>query len=362
MPDPAVLTVCLNGALDVSLTLDKPLEVGAVHVAKGKRVSPGGKANNTAKALAALQVPVLATGFQGGESGKQLIRGLTEKGVACDFVETKNGTRACYMLVAAGQGHTVVNEEGPEVSPEEQAAALAKVAALARRCQGMVLAGSLPPGCPKETYARIIDGVLSDAGSECSFLILDIHSEALLRVHDVLREKWRALRAADPHRRPRLFLKLNTDELGSTLRARSVPLANTSPVQVAEQMAQIAEEFGLDGALITNGAQPAHCFSFGGVPPVHASVHGHAASESFHEVFLAPKLKAFVSGVGSGDACNAGIAARLASGTSWREACIFGMACGAANAETLEPCDFTRMRAEELAAQIKAALSKKGAP
>jgi len=67
--------------------------------------------------------------------------------IATDFVEIAGETRTNVSIVTANYSrHIKVNEPGPSIRADEQAALRARVRGLAHGGGWWVLAGSLPPG------------------------------------------------------------------------------------------------------------------------------------------------------------------------------------------------------------------------
>lgn len=149
-------TLTLNPALDRELIVPV-LAFDEVLRATASRTDIGGKGFNVSRALAALGAASVALGFIGGATGQQLARGLETLGIRTDFTPIAGETRTNVSVVAADHSHYLkANESGPHVSPEEQAALLDRVRALAAPGDWWVLSGSLPPGVPTDFYAAII--------------------------------------------------------------------------------------------------------------------------------------------------------------------------------------------------------------
>ena len=151
-----ILTVTMNAALDRSLTVPN-LQVGHRHRASAGFTQAGGKGINIARALKRLDVPVVATGLAGGRTGTRLVEELTGEGILNDFVRIAGESRTSTMLVdPTGGTSTEIYEWGPEVTADELAMLLEKIAYLARGADLVVFAGSLPRGVRPEFYAEAI--------------------------------------------------------------------------------------------------------------------------------------------------------------------------------------------------------------
>ncbi|MDX9954645.1 MAG: 1-phosphofructokinase [Anaerolineae bacterium] len=154
-----IYTVTLNPALDRELTVPE-IRFNDVLRATVVRNDSGGKGFNVSRALHALGTETVALGFIGGETGARIARGLAELGIATDFIGVGGETRTNISIVSETAAHHIkVNEAGPTITPEEQAAMLAQVEALAHEGDWWVLSGSLPKGIAPDFYAQIVERV-----------------------------------------------------------------------------------------------------------------------------------------------------------------------------------------------------------
>jgi 1-phosphofructokinase family hexose kinase len=102
-----------------------------------------------------------------------LQEGLAALGIATDFVWVAGETRTNVSIaMTAGDHHIKVNEAGPTISADEQAALVRERAQVG---DWWVLAGSLPPGCPPTFYADLIRDIQA-AGAH---VVLDTSGAAL---------------------------------------------------------------------------------------------------------------------------------------------------------------------------------------
>lgn len=150
-----VLTVTLNPSVDETLALDT-LTPGALHRVAAARTDPGGKGVNVARVLTGFGVPVTATGFCGGETGRFLQTALAKVGVSVDFTAAPGATRINRKLRETSGRTTELNEMGAPIPPAALAALEQRLADLLPTCSLAVLAGSLPPGVPADYYATLI--------------------------------------------------------------------------------------------------------------------------------------------------------------------------------------------------------------
>ncbi|HVC88509.1 MAG TPA: 1-phosphofructokinase family hexose kinase [Gaiellaceae bacterium] len=170
-----IVTVTLNAAIDRTLTVPN-FQRGQRHRASAGITLAGGKGINVARALKALGIPVVATGFVGGDTGTRIVEHLTEEAILNDFVHIAGESRTSTAVVdPTGGSYTEINEWGPAVSAEELEALLEKLRYLTQGAELVVFAGSLPRDVPDDFYA--------EAARELSRrqvpIVLDIEGEPL---------------------------------------------------------------------------------------------------------------------------------------------------------------------------------------
>ena len=149
-----IVTVTLNAAIDRTLTVPN-FQRGQRHRASAGLRLAGGKGINVARALKALGVPVVATGFVGGATGSRVVEGLTAEAILNDFVRIEGESRTSTAVVDPADGtYTEINEWGPAVRPEELAMLLEKLRYLTQGAELVVFAGSLPRDVGDDFYAE----------------------------------------------------------------------------------------------------------------------------------------------------------------------------------------------------------------
>jgi 1-phosphofructokinase len=152
---PRVATVTLHPALDQTITLAR-LVPGGVHQAEQVRVDAGGKGVNVASYLADAGVATSATGLLGSANAAPFEALFTAKGIEDRFVRVPGATRVNIKLVDRSRGDTTDVNLPAASAPYPALAALEDILdELAGRSRWIVLAGSLPPGLPVETYASL---------------------------------------------------------------------------------------------------------------------------------------------------------------------------------------------------------------
>jgi 1-phosphofructokinase family hexose kinase len=149
-----IVTVTLNAAIDRTLTVPN-FQRGQRHRASAGVTLAGGKGINVARALKALGVPVVATGFVGGATGIRIVEELTAEAILNDFVRIEGESRTSTAVVdPTGETYTEINEWGPAVSTEELATLQEKLRYLTQGAELVVFAGSLPRDVGEDFYAE----------------------------------------------------------------------------------------------------------------------------------------------------------------------------------------------------------------
>lgn len=169
-----VVTLTLNPALDVSTTTPR---IAPAHKLRctAARVDPGGGGINVARVIHRLGGAVRAVYPVGGATGERLRRLVDAEQLASDCVAIAGDTRESFSVLeeASGLEYRFVLPGATLADAEWQACLLRTLAA----AQGaiVVASGSLPPGVPPDTYARLAR-LLAPAGGR---LVLDASGPAL---------------------------------------------------------------------------------------------------------------------------------------------------------------------------------------
>lgn len=150
-----IVTLTLNPSIDRTIDVAR-LRRGAVLRARAANVDPGGKGVNVALALAAHGHKATAVLPCGGAEGRQLEVLLTEAGLDIVTVPIHGPVRSNVTVVEADGTTTKLNEPGPRLRARELHALIEATVRTAERAEFVVLSGSLPPGAPGDTYARLI--------------------------------------------------------------------------------------------------------------------------------------------------------------------------------------------------------------
>jgi tagatose 6-phosphate kinase len=303
------MIVCLGTTPTVqrTMTFDR-LALDEVNRAKAVDEYASGKSVNVARVAHLLGADVVELGFVGGDRGEFLRRALSEEGIRHDFVTVGPRSRLCTTVIDSSTGTvTELVEESAEVAARDWLELRAKFTTAVRRAKVCVLSGSLPPGGPPDFYAKCA-AVARAAGAVA---IVDTRGEPLRL----------AIREGQP-----VIAKLNRTELAYTL---GLQLENADQFRAA--LRACVPPAG--GALVTMGDA------------------GAVAFDGARAMRIASPKVAALNPIGSGDAVAAGMAVALERGAAFLEACVLGIACGAANAVTaragyLRPQDVNALVAE----------------
>jgi 1-phosphofructokinase family hexose kinase len=154
-----IITVTLNAAIDKSLSVPS-FRLGRRHRTVERRALAGGKGVNIARMLKTMGQPVIATGFQGGPTGTQIVAQLGEESILHDFVRIREESRTNTSVLDPTTGEqTEINEQGPTVEADEVEQFREKLLYLARGAAIVVFAGSLPRGLEPDFYAQLVRAV-----------------------------------------------------------------------------------------------------------------------------------------------------------------------------------------------------------
>jgi 1-phosphofructokinase family hexose kinase len=283
-----IITVTLNAAIDKSLSVPS-FRLGRRHRTVERRALAGGKGVNIARMLKTLGQPVIATGFQGGPTGTQIVAQLSEESILHDFVRIREESRTNTSVLDPTTGEqTEINEQGPRVEPDEVEQFRDKLLYLARGAAVVVFAGSLPRGIEPELYAELV----------------------------------RAVRKLD------VLTVVDTDGEALRVSVRAEPDVVSPNVVEAEEL--IGHEFGEDAdypaavrEIVSLGARSAIMTTRDGC---WAQMLVDGAPRAYRVTI--PQQES-VATVGSGDAFLAGYIAARYRGSPPAECLRFGVACGA---------------------------------
>lgn len=290
----AVRVVGPNPAMDRLQVIDT-LRPGSVHRASSVVARAGGKSFIVARTVRRRGVGVTMYGFLGGAPGDLAGEECRALAIEDRHTRIRESTRITPVIVEASTGRsTVINEPGPEISPEEQQRFRSVLLADIRADDLIVCTGSLPRGVDRGLYAWIV----REAAARGAVVVVDASGESLARTLDA--SPW--------------AVKCNRAEF-TAVRALGADAADADVV--AAMLAQVAR--GTSIVIVTMGSASFLCATGDGVWRV--SVPDTAV----------------VNATGSGDTFLGCLVAAVASGAGLADALRDATAGGVVNAGQLEP-------------------------
>lgn len=276
-----ILTITLNPAIDVTLTLEH-LHLGAVNRQQHAQSHPAGKGLNVAQVLHDLGHELWVTGFLGQTNRTMFDEHFQTQGFHADFVMVDGETRQNIKIAEQSGRMTDINGKGFWVNAEQKNALLTKVQTLAQNVDVVVLSGSLPQGFDLNDFRQLVQ-TIQQVNTR---LALDTSGDALNVA--VQLKPW--------------LLKPNADELEQTFH---------QPAQTLAEQQQLMQQHAIqvEHLVISMGEHGVHWFN-----------QSH--------IYVANSAKVDVkSTVGAGDTLLAGMIHGLVSNTSAEEtlatACAF---------------------------------------
>jgi 1-phosphofructokinase family hexose kinase len=301
-----------------NLTIDRTLSIAELRPGEVLRfervvVTPGGKGLNVARAARALGHPAVLVGFVPGHTGRAGAALIAEEGVELAGIECGGELRSTAVVLEHGGRTTVFNEPGPEVGEADWARYLEELRARRGDHGVLVCSGSVPPGSPRDVYARLVRDV------------------GLVAVVDAAGETLAAALGARPD-----VVVPNLGEaeelLGGRRGGESVDaVADARPRALAAA-----------SALLERGARAA---------VVTAAAAGAAlAAEGVSEWLPAPVIEEVRNPIGAGDVFTSALAAALERGEPLPAAARAAVATAAASVESPTAGELDPARARELSA------------
>jgi tagatose 6-phosphate kinase len=292
------------------LMVFRKLTLDAVNRAITTLDGAAGKSVNVAKVLKALGEHPVATGFLGGDRGKELRALLEAQGIELDFVTVASRTRQCITIFDTSAGtHTELVEESQPVAEADYEKLMAIIRRRVKGCRAVVMSGTITTGGPADLYLHGTR-LAHEAGA---ISVVDAQGAALIETLNA---------------KPGL-VKPNRPELAATA-GRELP----DETAVMSAMRELCER-GAQRVVVTAGKEPTLAFD----------------GRSFWRIH-APRIKA-MNPIGSGDAFTAGLVWRLLRGEGLGEACRWASATGAANALTPMAGEVHRNDVERLVAEVR---------
>jgi tagatose 6-phosphate kinase len=228
-----LVTVTLNAAIDKRFELTSLEPYSTMRLGAGE-FSAGGKGLNVARVAAQLDVDVTATGFLAGHAGQFIAEEIGKDGVHPDFVWVPGESRSCLNLVDPIGRSTELLEPGFTVDGDDLDRFGAAMDVLAADAGIVALSGSVPRGCPPDTYATLVNRVKASG----ALAFVDASGSLLSEVLN-----------ASPH-----FIKPNASEAAELVGEQITTPADAGEVALAlhraYQVDQVVISLGGSGAVL----------------------------------------------------------------------------------------------------------------
>ena len=230
-----ITTISLNPSIDRTVVVDNFTQGGLNRVVSTHSVAAG-KGINVALAVSALGVDAECIGFMYREGSNLFEKRLMVNSTAYNFIWCEGSVRTNIKVFDRSKREiTEINESGVQVSEDDLKRMSELVTLHAENTDYLVLAGSLPPGCPADYYRTLIQSV-EGLGCRC---ILDADGEKLAH----------GLKAAP------FLIKPNRYELeqlsGRSLKNRREILAAAREI-ISGGVSVVAVSLGAEGAMIVD--------------------------------------------------------------------------------------------------------------
>lgn len=258
-----IVTLTPNPSLDRTLTLDIPLEPGAVHRVVATETQAAGKGVNVSRAAHLAGVPTLAV--LPSATTDPLLAELLADGIRVYAEPIPHAARTNLTITGADGTTTKINEPGTSYSKQVRHGLVHALLDQADIADWYVLSGSLPPGCPADWYAEIVTRLRARGAR----VAVDTSDGPLAALVD-------ALPAAAP-----TLMKPNSAELAAVVGCAAADL-DADPVAAAEAAALLVDR-GVETVIVSLGA------------------HGAVLANRDGAWHAAPPPTVVVSTVGAGD-------------------------------------------------------------
>lgn len=285
-----ITTISLNPSIDRTVVVDNFTQGGLNRVVSTHSVAAG-KGINVALAVSALGVDAECIGFMYREGSNLFEKRLMVNSTAYNFVWCEGSVRTNIKVFDRSKREiTEINESGVQVSEDDLKRMSELVTLHAENTDYLVLAGSLPPGCPADYYRTLIQSV-EGLGCRC---ILDADGDRMRY----------GLEAKPFMIKPNRYeLEMITGQELKTLK----DIRDAALKYIDMGVSVVAVSLGAEGAMITDGS----------------------------DAFFAPRLNIEVkSTVGAGDSMVAGLACGFIGDNSLEDCFRMGVASATARCVT----------------------------
>ncbi len=172
-----ITALCMNPCIDRTLNL-AAFAYGGLNRAESVNQDGAGKGVNVALAGSQIGLTMGCIGILGEENGYLVTDRLHGAGIAYEFIMRPGAIRCNTKIMdASTQKVTEINEAGEPVGSGCLADVLKLCGKWAQKSRALVLSGSLPPRCPRNYYAQVMDYEAQQA-PDCA-MVVDAEGEVL---------------------------------------------------------------------------------------------------------------------------------------------------------------------------------------
>lgn len=150
-----VYTITLNPSIDYLMHTES-FSAGEINRSGFEVANFGGKGLNVSYVLSCLGIKNRALGFEGGFSGKEIVRLASRAGLECDFCEIQDNSRINVKIISDTE--TAVNGKGPFIRKNEEEALLEKLSGLSED-DTVILSGKGTESESGELLRNVIEAV-----------------------------------------------------------------------------------------------------------------------------------------------------------------------------------------------------------
>ena len=101
-----IYTITLNPSIDY-LMYPKTFSAGEINRSEGEISNFGGKGLNVSAVLSSLGIKNRALGFEGGYSGREIVRLAVRAGIECDFCEIAEDSRINVKIISEKENQPI---------------------------------------------------------------------------------------------------------------------------------------------------------------------------------------------------------------------------------------------------------------
>lgn len=294
-----IYTITFNPSLDYVLKVPE-LSLGKINRSENEKIYIGGKGINVSRVLNTLGMKSIPLGFIAGFTGKELKNKLIDSGIEPEFIEVKEGNTRINIKIK-GEVETAINADGPNINDYSIALLLKQIDDL-DSSDIVILSGYVPKSIDSNVYSLICKKLYD---KNVPFVV-DTSGKHLI----------------DSLKYNPFLIKPNKEELEECLGIK------VESVEDLRNGIKRLQELGALNVLISLGEDGAMLID----------------DEGREYSLTAPDVNV-VNTVGAGDSMVAGFMYGFLKNRDYREALMYGVACGSATAQcddlaTLDKIEF----------------------